>query len=94
MNLFVWIIRGGGEECKTELGELDALVILCSLDTLFSQVTENMPVGAAEECDPLMCHLCFWCHLDKLQCFPTVEGQEKSLLCEMVGGVLRITSLK
>ncbi|MFD8511556.1 hypothetical protein ACFV27_10660 [Streptomyces antimycoticus] len=67
MNLFVWIIRGGREECKTEVGELDSLVILCSLDTLLSQVDENMPVGAAKERDPLMCHLCFWGDFDEFQ---------------------------
>ncbi|MEV6125664.1 hypothetical protein AB0M05_02400 [Streptomyces violaceusniger] len=67
MNFFLRIIRGGREEGKSEVGELDSLIIFCPLNTVFSQVAENMPVRAAEECDPLMCHLCFWSDLDEFQ---------------------------
>ncbi|MBP8538120.1 hypothetical protein [Streptomyces sp. MK37H] len=67
MHLFIGIIRGGREEGETEIGELDALVVFCSLNAAFSQVAEDMPVGAAKERDPLMCHLCFWGDFDEFQ---------------------------
>lgn len=67
MYLFIRIVRRGREEGKAEVGELDPLIIFCSLNAVFSQVAENMPVGAAKERDSLMCHLCFWRDLDEFQ---------------------------
>ncbi|RNG37334.1 hypothetical protein EEJ42_02410 [Streptomyces botrytidirepellens] len=76
MNLFVGIIRGGREECKSEVGEFDSLVIFRSLNAVFPQVSEDMPVGAAKERDSFMCHLCFRGDLDEFQGILLVEGQE------------------
>ncbi|EFL23061.1 hypothetical protein SSOG_02775 [Streptomyces himastatinicus ATCC 53653] len=94
MDLFLGVVRGWIEESETEVGELDSLIIFCSLNAVLSQVAENMPVGATEEGDPLIRHLCFWGDLDEFKGVVLVEGQEQPLLWELISWALRIAAPK